>query len=118
MAREEKLIRDLTTGSVTKTLLRFALRFKPLVLLAALALLALAAMQVPKMGISFMPQVNSRQMSADLAFPPEMTDQQQKDQAKREGQKLFHGRRLLSESGHGDFLYYTMFQGFQKLSYL
>ena len=63
-------------------LLRGALRFKPLVLLAALALLAFSAMQVPKMGISFMPEVNSRQMSATLAFDdPDMTEQQQKDQA-------------------------------------
>ena len=50
-------------------------------LLAALGLLALAAMQVPKMGISFMPEVNSRQMSADLAFDAEMTEAQQKAQA-------------------------------------
>ena len=62
-------------------LLRGALRVKPLVLLAALGLLAFAAMQVPKMGISFMPEVNSRQMSADLAFGPEMTEAQQKAQA-------------------------------------
>ena len=62
-------------------LLRGALRFKPLVLLAALGLLAFAAMQVPKMGISFMPEVNSRQMSADLAFDPDMTEAKQKEQA-------------------------------------
>ncbi len=62
-------------------LLRGALRVKPLVLLAALGLLAFAATQVPKMGISFMPEVNSRQMSADLAFDPEMTEQQRQDQA-------------------------------------
>jgi len=62
-------------------LLRGALRVKPLVLLAALGLLAFAAMQVPKMGISFMPEVNSRQMSADLAFDSDMTENQQKAQA-------------------------------------
>ena len=63
------------------TLLGGALRAKPLVLLAALALLVFSAMQVPKMGISFMPQVNSRQMSADLAFNSEMSDADQKAQA-------------------------------------
>jgi len=62
-------------------LLGGALRVKPLVLLAALALLVLSGMQVPKMGISFMPEVNSRQMSAELAFAPEMTQAQQQDQA-------------------------------------
>ena len=62
-------------------LLRGALRFKPLVLLAALGLLAFSAMQVPKMGISFMPEVNSRQMSADLEFDPDMTEARQKEQA-------------------------------------
>ncbi|MBR6220476.1 MAG: efflux RND transporter permease subunit, partial [Clostridia bacterium] len=62
-------------------LLRGALRVKPLVLLAALGLLAFAAMQVPKMGISFMPEVNSRQMSATLALDPEMPDAQQKELA-------------------------------------
>ena len=62
-------------------LLRGALRFKPVVLLAALGLLAFSAMQVPKMGISFMPQVNSRQMSANLALDPELTDAQQKQLA-------------------------------------
>ena len=62
-------------------LLRGALKVKPLVLLAALGLLVFSAMQVPKMGISFMPEVNSRQMSADLQFDPEMTDAQQKEQA-------------------------------------
>ncbi|MBQ3478254.1 MAG: efflux RND transporter permease subunit, partial [Clostridia bacterium] len=62
-------------------MLRGALRVKPLVLLAALALLGWAGWQVPKMGISFMPQVNSRQMSASLALDPEMTEQQQRDQA-------------------------------------
>ena len=62
-------------------LLRGALRAKLLVIVAALGLLAFAAMQVPKMGISFMPEVNSRQMSADLALDPEMTDREQKDLA-------------------------------------
>lgn len=63
------------------TLLRGALRAKPLVLLAALALLAWSGMQVPKMGISFMPEVNSRQMSANLNFDEDVTTQQRRDTA-------------------------------------
>ena len=57
-------------------LLRGALRVKPLVLLAALGLLVFSGMQVPRMGISFMPEVSSRQMSATLTPAPEMTTAQ------------------------------------------
>ena len=84
LMRHSKPHRHRVFGAIQRfytSLLRGALKAKPLVLLAALALLAFAAMQVPKMGISFMPQVNSRQMSADLAFAPEMTDDDQKAQA-------------------------------------
>lgn len=49
-------------------LLRGALKGKPLVLLAAIGLLAYAVTQVGSMGISFMPSVNSTQMSAALSF--------------------------------------------------
>ena len=49
-------------------LLRGALRVKPLVLLVAVALLVYSAYQVKDMGISFMPSVNSEQMSASLEF--------------------------------------------------
>ena len=62
-------------------LLRGALRFKPLVLLAAIALLAFSGMQVTKMGISFMPEVNSRQMSADLQPDKKLSSAEQKQQA-------------------------------------
>ena len=64
-------------------LLRGALRVKPLVLLAAVALLAFSGMQVTKMGISFMPEVNSRQMSADLTPDKDMSEADQKAQAMR-----------------------------------
>ena len=62
-------------------LLRGALRFKPIVLLVVVALLAFSVMQVSSMGISFMPEVNSRQMSASLTVDSEMTTEQQRDQA-------------------------------------
>ena len=62
-------------------LLKGALRVKPLVLLAALGLLVFAGMQVPKMGISFMPEVNSRQMSATLTPDPEASTAEQRQLA-------------------------------------
>ena len=49
-------------------LLRGALKAKPLVLIVAVGLLVFTCMQVPNMGISFMPTVNSEQMSAGLSF--------------------------------------------------
>lgn len=56
-------------------LLRGALRVKPLVLLLAVALLAFTIVQVMDMPISFMPSVNSEQMSASLSFDrPDMAD--------------------------------------------
>ena len=59
-------------------LLGGALRFKPVVLVAALGLLVFTVMQVSKMGVSFMPQVNSTQMTATLEIDPEqdLTEQQ------------------------------------------
>ena len=59
-------------------LLRGALRVKPLVLLAALALLVFSGLQVSKMAISFMPEVNSRQMSASYDPDPELSTAEQK----------------------------------------
>ena len=47
----------------------------------ALALLVFSGMQVTKMGISFMPEVNSRQMSATLTPDKDMSDAEQKAQA-------------------------------------
>ena len=67
-------------GGYTR-LLRGALRIKPLVLLAAVALLAFTVMQVPKMGTSFMPEVNSTQMTAKLELDPEAELEPQQDQA-------------------------------------
>ena len=62
-------------------ILRGALKVKPLVLIAALGLLAFSVMQVSGMGISFMPEVNSRQMSASLTPDPEQPVDQQRAQA-------------------------------------
>ena len=49
-------------------MLRGALKVKFLVLLLAIGLLVYTCMQVPDMAISFMPTVNSEQMSASLSF--------------------------------------------------
>ncbi|MBQ8110777.1 MAG: efflux RND transporter permease subunit, partial [Clostridia bacterium] len=84
LMRRSKPRRHRIFGAIQRgyaALLSGALRVKPLVLLAALGLLVFSGMQVPKMGISFMPEVNSRQMSADLSFAPDMTDAEQKEQA-------------------------------------
>ena len=61
--------------------LKGALRFKPIVLLLAIALLAVTVLQVPKMGMSFMPQVNSTQMTASLALDDQMEESEQRAQA-------------------------------------
>jgi len=52
-------------------LLRGALRTRLLVLLLSVALLVFSVMQVSSMGISFMPEVNSTQMSATLYVDPD-----------------------------------------------
>ena len=62
-------------------LLRGMLKVKPLVLLAAVALLAFTVMQVPRMGMSFMPEVNSTQMTATLALDPEEDLEPQQERA-------------------------------------
>ena len=62
-------------------LLKGALRFKPLVLLVAVALLAVTVLQVPKMGMSFMPEVNSTQMTASLALDDQQDEAEQRAQA-------------------------------------
>ena len=62
-------------------LLRGALRFKPLVLLAAVALLAVTVLQVPGMGMSFMPSVNSTQMTGSLPWDSKGDETQQREQA-------------------------------------
>lgn len=62
-------------------LLKGALRFKIPVLLLAVALLAVTVVQVPKMGISFMPEVNSTQMTATLSLNDEEDESVQHEQA-------------------------------------
>ena len=64
-------------------LLRGVLRVKPLVLLAAVGLLALSALQVSKMGLVFMPEVASTQMTASLAGEEDDTFQDMTDRAMR-----------------------------------
>ena len=101
-------------------MLRGALRVKPLVLLAALALLAFSGMQVTKMGISFMPEVNSRQMSADLTPDKNLSEADQKAQASQimtdmleikgiESIGLMDGSgTLLSTGGGSGYSYYII----------
>ena len=61
-------------------MLRGALKVKILVLLAAIGLLAFTVNEVLDMPISFMPSVNSEQMSASLSFnDPDMPDDEQQD---------------------------------------
>ena len=62
-------------------LLGGALRVKPLVLIAAVGLLVFTAMQISGMGVSFMPQVNSTQMTATLEIDPEQDLSEQQDRA-------------------------------------
>ena len=101
-------------------MLRGALRVKPLVLLAALALLAFSGMQVTKMGISFMPEVNSRQMSAELTPDKNLSGADQKAQASQimtdmleikgiESIGLMDGSgTLLSTGGGSGYSYYII----------
>lgn len=53
--------------------LRFFLRFKIVPIAAALALLVFAVWQVTRMGIVFMPEMGSEQMSATLKMDTEAT---------------------------------------------
>ena len=76
--RKNRLFSALQRGYTT--LLKGALRVKWLVLLLALALLAFSLVQVKDMGISFMPTVNSEQMSASIKFSDDsITEDQQKE---------------------------------------
>ena len=76
--RKNRLFSALQRGYTT--LLKGALRVKWLVLLLALALLAFSLVQVKNMGISFMPTVNSEQMSASIKFADDsITEDQQKE---------------------------------------
>ena len=78
-ARRQPVFSAIQRGYVR--LLRGALRFKPLVLLAAVALLAVTVLQVPSMGMSFMPSVNSTQMTGSLSWDSEGDETQQREQA-------------------------------------
>ncbi|MDO4369733.1 MAG: efflux RND transporter permease subunit [Clostridia bacterium] len=76
--RKNRLFSALQRGYTT--LLKGALRIKWLVLLLALALLAFSLVQVKDMGISFMPTVNSEQMSASIKFSDDsITEDQQQE---------------------------------------
>ena len=78
-ARRQPVFSAIQRGYVR--LLRATLRFKPLVLLAAVALLAVTVLQVPNMGMSFMPSVNSTQMTGSLPWDSEGDEAQQREQA-------------------------------------
>ncbi len=78
-ARRQPVFSAIQRGYVR--LLRGALRFKPLVLLAAVALLAVTVLQVPSMGMSFMPAVNSTQMTGSLPLDSAEDETQQREQA-------------------------------------
>ncbi len=78
-ARRQPVFSAIQRGYVR--LLRGALRFKPLVLLAAVALLAVTVLQVPSMGMSFMPSVNSTQMTGSLPWNSKGDETQQREQA-------------------------------------
>ena len=62
-------------------MLKGALRFKALVLVVAVVLLVFAGMQVSKMGMSFMPEVNSTQMTATLNLDPQQDLEPQQERA-------------------------------------
>ena len=78
-SRENGLFMRIQNG-YTK-LLRGALRIKPLVLLAAIALLAFSIQQIPSMGLSFMPEVSSTQMTATLSLNDEEDTSIQQERA-------------------------------------
>ena len=101
--------------------LRGALRFKPLVLLLAVALLAVTVLQVPKMSMSFMPEVNSTQMTASLALDPEGDLDAQRDQAVELMERIMAidgvatvgltggtGALAMMSGGGGDLTYYII----------
>ncbi|MBR6767195.1 MAG: efflux RND transporter permease subunit, partial [Clostridia bacterium] len=102
-------------------LLKGALKAKFLVILASVALLAFSVMQVSSMGISFMPEVNSTQMSATLYTDPESSvkDQQalalniMNDMMEVEGVESIGlmgsgSSSLMSAGGDGSMSYYII----------
>jgi|GEM_PF-6778 len=79
MDRQNGLFARFQAGYVA--LLRGSLRVKPLVLLASVALLVFCALRVPSMGISFMPQVNSTQMTATYTLDEDGDEKEQQQAA-------------------------------------
>ena len=76
--RKQRIFSKLQKGYTV--LLRGALHVRLLVLLLAVGLLAFSVYQVKDMGISFMPSVNSEQMSATLSFKDENISESQQQQ--------------------------------------
>ena len=76
--RKQRIFSKIQKGYTV--LLRGALHVRLLVLLLAVALLGFSVYQVKDMGISFMPSVNSEQMSATLSFKDENISESQQQQ--------------------------------------
>ena len=76
--RKQRIFSKIQKGYTV--LLRGALHVRLLVLLLAVALLGFSVYQVKDMGISFMPSVNSAQMSATLSFKDENISESQQQQ--------------------------------------
>ena len=76
--RKQRIFSKLQKGYTV--LLCGALHVRLLVLLLAVGLLAFSVYQVKDMGISFMPSVNSEQMSATLSFKDESISESQQQQ--------------------------------------
>ena len=76
--RKQRIFSKIQKGYAV--LLRGALRARVLVLLLAVGLLGFSLYQVKDMGISFMPSVNSEQMSATLSFQTDdLTEDEQQE---------------------------------------
>ena len=58
-------------SQIYANILGFTLKFKPVVLVLAAALLGLSLYGVTIMGLAFVPEMDSPQMSASLSLPPE-----------------------------------------------
>ena len=76
--RKQRIFSKLQKGYTV--LLCGALHVRLLVLLLAVGLLAFSVYQIKDMGISFMPSVNSEQMSATLSFKDESISESQQQQ--------------------------------------
>ena len=76
--RKQRIFSKIQKGYTV--LLRGALHVRLLVLLLAVGLLAFSVYQIKDMGISFMPSVNSEQMSATLSFKDENISESQQQQ--------------------------------------